>query len=33
MGEKKTAYVVLVDNLEGKNLLGRPGSRREDHIK
>jgi hypothetical protein len=27
LGEKKNAYVVLVDNLEGKNLLGRTGTR------
>jgi hypothetical protein len=27
MGEKANAYVVLVENFEGKSLLGRPGSR------
>jgi hypothetical protein len=33
MGEKRTAYKVLLSNPEGKRPLPRPGRRSEDNIK
>jgi hypothetical protein len=33
MGEKRNAYRILVENLEGKRLLGRPRRRWVDNIK
>jgi hypothetical protein len=33
MGEKRNAYRILVENLEGKRPLGRPRSRWLDIIK
>jgi hypothetical protein len=33
MGEKRTAYRILVGNPEGKRPLGRPRRRRVDNIK
>jgi hypothetical protein len=33
MGERRGIYIVLVENREGKRLLGRPRRRWEDNIK
>jgi hypothetical protein len=32
MGEKKNAYIILLEKSEGKSLLGRSGRRGEDVI-
>jgi len=33
MGERRGAHRVLVEYLEGKKLLGKPGCRSEDDVK
>jgi hypothetical protein len=33
VGERRVAYRILVEKLEGKRPLGRPWRRREDNIK